>query len=324
MTIPNYFWKGIIALVAYVLIVIVVGRLNSGLLNVGRAVLTGDVNSRASSQLASEDGDTARRAYGLWFAEQGFFRSAGMMWQAMDEPPVADFIWLAEAARLQGDYANAMRWYERVASIGGPFVSAADNWYRGGGMALQINQHDQANRLFSEAIRANDFDEIGVSDAHYQLGVHYHIFTKPPVMELASLHYEQALDSADFSEPAIEADTLYGRGEMNRLGDQLDLAIADYEQALALDPTHHWAQLQLGVVEYAVSADFERAQTAMQTALNLWPEDASQAWPLYHLGVLFSAENQPDEAHAYFLQAQTINPTHQPTLNALQSSTSRE
>lgn len=99
---------------------------------------------------------------------------------------------------------------------------------------------------------------------------------------------------------------------LRRLGD-LEGALAEYNQALALDPDSPVLRLNVAACRLKTGADAE-ARNAYLSVLALRPD---QAEAHYGLGVALDRLDEPDAARAAYEQAVTLSPDHGPALGAL-------
>ncbi|WFU39307.1 tetratricopeptide repeat protein [Bradyrhizobium sp. CB82] len=117
---------------------------------------------------------------------------------------------------------------------------------------------------------------------------------------IALRHGDAKRAVADFDQ-AIHLDpnraaTFRDRGQAHRQNGELDLAIADYNQAIALDPKLAASYSERGLA-LAARGDLDRAILSYNTAIRLAPNDAGTR---VNRGLAFLASGRAEEARADF------------------------
>ena len=101
-----------------------------------------------------------------------------------------------------------------------------------------------------------------------------------------------------------EARDAHNRGvEHHRRGD-FDLAIAEYTEAIKLDPSIAWAFIDRGVARLR-SGELDNALRDLNTGIQL---DSRHAWPYHDRATIFLRTNRLQEAIADYTEALRINP----------------
>ena len=101
------------------------------------------------------------------------------------------------------------------------------------------------------------------------------------------------------------------RGEMCRILERVDEAIAHGQRAVALDPNSVAAHSNLGIAYYD-SKDFDKAELHQKRALELEPNFGNA---LNNMGSICREKNDPDGAISYYQKAAELNPDYIEPLN---------
>ncbi len=265
-------------------------------------------------------------------------------WQAL-QLGSAQFVARGEEARQRKRYAEALRWYNR-ALLADP--AQGDPWYRAGLVYLALEQQDdalyalqQASQLspasrhiwyelgrlaisrqepdmalqaFEQGVTASE-GTIGLSVLYYQLGHVRQTMLVPPDLEGAWAAYEQAVALDDYAgSPQQKADTFFMRGRVLIAQQRWAEAMQQTEQALALDPQHYWAHLNMAqsLQELGETA---AARAYLVQAIELRP-DTRTAY--LQLGSLYEAEGQVGQARDVYMRLLALDPDDEVAHQALE------
>jgi tetratricopeptide (TPR) repeat protein len=133
--------------------------------------------------------------------------------------------------------------------------------------------------------------------------------------QIALAFYRMALSLDEFDTMGEAADCHYKIGEiLHWLNGEPNLIIAAYKNALALNPGHVWAHMNLGVALYARDRDIARAEAELFVARDLQPTNHVV---YYHLGEIYLQEGHVADARFYYLQSLTLEPEFEPAQRRL-------
>jgi tetratricopeptide (TPR) repeat protein len=213
------------------------------------------------------------------------------------------FIARGEEARQAERYDEALAWYERAARLE---PGLGDPWYYVGLLREDQQQWMQALEAYERALAIGRFQQVGRSSPHYRTGVIYQWRLEPGQTDTALAAYEAAIEAGDFSADWEAADCHYKRGEvLRRQKADVDEYMAEFRQAVELNPRHTWAHILLGLAIYERDKDAVMAEAELQQALELAPQNK---WAYYHLGEIYRQEGRTDKAAAMYEQALEIDP----------------
>ncbi len=174
--------------------------------------------------------------------------------------------------------------------------------------------------LLARAVRLLRGGDPGAADAICQ-----HVMAVDPgnavamyVSGLAALERHDPERSADLMTRAIElrpdfADAFCGRGVARRHLRQFDLALGDFERAIALDSKQAQAHVYIGLSlleRHALDAAAEKFETALRC-------DPSMAMALANLGLVRHRQGRLDEAVQIYRRALDVDPSQMTTRNNL-------
>lgn len=169
------------------------------------------------------------------------------------------------------------------------------------GICLYDNDDlEVAKDLLQKSLETETFEKSSITrpKAHYYLGIiegrqkHY-----PEALELLNLsitEFEALEDnhSDGFTEGLAKA--IGNRGATYRLQERYDEALADFTQAIALDPEYDWAIAGRGFV-YLLLGDYEQSLQNFDQSLQM---DAHSDWHLYLRALTYTALTQTEPAKA--------------------------
>jgi tetratricopeptide (TPR) repeat protein len=233
-------------------------------------------------------------------------------WSEMGVTAV-DWIEAGEVARKAEQYETALTWYtwaERLSPERG------DAWYYRGMVYQDQQRWSEALVAFERAIEVGHLKQVPQSSPHYRAGVIYQQRLVPPQLEAAAAAFEKAAAADDFNAAGEAADCHYKLGNtLRELGAPAESVLAAFERAVALDASHVWAHIQLGVSLYATAGDVHRAEDLFRTALELAPRNK---WIYYYWGEMYRQEGR-QEAIQMYRQALEIDPEFERARQRLQA-----
>jgi tetratricopeptide (TPR) repeat protein len=214
-----------------------------------------------------------------------------------------EFIAAGESARKEGQYAAALAWQGWAMRIE---PGRGDPWYYAGLVYEAQEQWSQALDAYRRATEIGRFQYAPDSSPYYHLGALYQWHVEPPQLEQALAAYERAIQDAQFASAWEEADCHYKRGEvLSWQQAEPGEYIAEFRQAVAIDPAHAWAHIRLGLALYARDRDTEAAQDLLLQAIELAPQNK---WAYYYLGEVYRQEGHLDEAKQMYKAALALDP----------------
>lgn len=213
------------------------------------------------------------------------------------------FIARGEEEREAGRYEEALAWYLWAARLE---PGLGDPWYYTGLAYDELTEWEAALEAHERAIGMGSFRNVHHSNPYYRAGVIYQSRLEPRRIEDALAAYEAAIAFDDFAATWEAADCHYRRGEVLRQvkGDP-DEYIAEFRQAIELNPEHAWAHIRLAVAVYEQEQDAAMAESALLRALELAPQNK---WAFLHLGDVYRNEGRCEEAESAYRRALEIDP----------------
>jgi len=232
-------------------------------------------------------------------------RTGNMAWECLQR---------GEKAREAKRYEEALTWYERAAWVEPGW---GDPWYYAGLTYEALEQWEEARGAYERAIETGAFTGVGWSSPYYRLGVIYQWRLEPRQTDAALTAYETALEVNRFSTVREAADCHYKRGEVLWwTGGDPGEYIAEYRQAIELNPQHAFAHIMLGVAYYIRYKDVAMAEAEIRQGLELSPENE---WAYLHLGDIYRQAGRTDEAAAMYERALEIAPKSEAARERLQA-----
>ncbi|MGC9336008.1 MAG: tetratricopeptide repeat protein [Anaerolineae bacterium] len=212
-----------------------------------------------------------------------------------------------------GQYDQAEQWFQRAVLIE---PGLGDAWYFLGQLYEDQEQWSLALEAYERAAASGIFKEVGRSSTHYRVGMILQRYLQPPRLEDALAAYGEAIEIDDFSASWEAAACHYQRGEtLWRIGGDLDESIAEFRQAIELNPEHAWAQIRLAVAVYERDQDAVLAESLLLRAIELDPQNK---WALLHLGDVYHEEGRCEAADLAYRRALEIDPAFEPAQNRRQ------
>jgi len=142
------------------------------------------------------------------------------------------------------------------------------------------------------------------------MGVIYQWRLEPRQTDAALAAYEAAIEADDFSANWEAADCHYKRGEVLWwTGRDPRESISEYQQAVTLNPKHHWAHVRLGYALYQAYGDVASAEKEIRQAIAVWPDDKHQKWPHRFLGDIYQEAGMIDQAIAAYQEVLRLDPS---------------
>jgi tetratricopeptide (TPR) repeat protein len=206
-----------------------------------------------------------------------------------------------EAKRLE----EALLWYGRAMLVG----ENSDAWFYTGITQQELKKWQKALDAYSKALELNTFSQVAESDIYLQQGIIYQGAEGYIDFNKALQMYNQALDLDDFSSDKLRAEVFYRRGYLyEQQGRDPKESIREYQRALFIRPNHNWARLRLGYAWYWAYKDVKGAESNIQEALDLWPNDGYRIWPYKYLGDIYLDAGLLDNAIAAYKEVLKIDP----------------
>lgn len=223
---------------------------------------------------------------------------------------VQDFIRVGENARLY-QHPGVIEWYGRAVWLN---PELGDAWYHTG-LFYETQQAWPAALAAYEQAAHQPLDQLGISTLYYRMGLTYQQMQDRQYWGLVLEFYEKALALQQFNTSAEAADCHYNYGAvwLWQSGDW-DKAMAEFEAALALYPTHAGAHLMRGWGLYKRDGNEAEAEREMLMAVALAPQGA---WVYHNLGEFYRLTGRSAEARLQYQKALELNPTLQEVREAL-------
>jgi len=221
-----------------------------------------------------------------------------------------DFIRIGNGARTYL-YPGAMAWYGRAVWLN---PEQGEAWYQAG-LAYELQKEWTAALAMYERALHKPLSQVGISTVYYRMGLTYQQMQDRQYWELVLQYYERALALQAFNTQAESADCHYNYGAvwLWQTGDW-DRAMAEFEAALALYPTHAGAHLMRGWGLYQRDGNEAEAEQEMLIAVALAPQGA---WVYHNLGEFYRLTGRTAEARLQYQKALALNPTLQQAREAL-------
>lgn len=258
---------------------------------------------------------TANWGLGFILAAQGQEEEAIAVWQAAGDGIAEELFQRGKLVHEAKRYEKALVWYQRAATVEPEF---GDPWYYAGLAYEKLEWWEEALRAYEQAIKVGTFSDVRHSSPYYRLGMLCHWRVVPSKPDEALAAYDTAIALDDFNTDLEAANSHYGRGAIYdwQGGDPLD-SIREYQQAIALNPRHHWAHLSLGHALYRAYGDVSLAEREMEQALSLWPNNESQQRPYRVLGDIYRDAGMIEKAIAAYQEALRLDANDEHVKKAL-------
>lgn len=245
---------------------------------------------------------TIWRSLGYISIAQGKEEQAIKTWRNA-EGVAEEFVLRGEYAQKSGQYQEALKWYQWSAKIKPEW---ADPWYFIGLTYEDISEWQDALNAYAQINNDVIFTSIGRSSPYYRQGLIYQRREEPRQLESAMTAYEKAIEINNFSNNLEAANCHYERGEILRWTNEApEEYIAEYQQAIKLNPHLASAYIYLGVAYYIKDGDAAKAEAEIRKALILDPQNQ---WAYYHLGEIYRQEENITEAVIMYKQALKNDP----------------
>jgi tetratricopeptide (TPR) repeat protein len=288
---------------------------NIGLLYLNIATVESDSSRASALSLASEtwlkqaitvhDNRSAWRGLGFLYSRQRNEGDAIKAWQKANEMEKELIRWGLQKQRAR-QHDEAVRWYIRAASVD---QQLGDPWYFVALAQHEQRQWDESLQSIKKALQSSYFQNVGVSDVYLLQGAIIQVTQGPQGFSQALESINIALTLDAFSSNAVKAEAFHKRGFLYEgTGRDQQEVITEYQQALALQPEHHWARLRLGYALYLANGNVAQAEHEMNEAIALGGDDLFQKWAHRYLGDLYRLENRVSEAIAAYQNVLQIDP----------------
>jgi tetratricopeptide (TPR) repeat protein len=213
-----------------------------------------------------------------------------------------DFIQAGEAARKAKRYKEAFVWHQWADRLS---PGRGDPWYYSGLVYEDQEQWSQALSAYAHASELGHFRATPLSSSHYRSGIINQGQLEPRQLDSALAAYTAAIEEDDFRNLWEEADCYYRRGQvLYWMREEPETYIADYKQAIKLNPKHVSAHVLLGYAYYIQHKDVAMAEAEIRLALEL----AQDPWAYFHLGEIYRREKRVEEARVMYTRALELAP----------------
>lgn len=251
---------------------------------------------------------------GLGYARLGAGETAAALvaWQDADGLAGEMRLW-GDRALAQAEYATAVAWYRRALALAP--VASQDVWYGLGRAYMEQDAPAAAVEAFTAGLAA-PAGSVGQSALYFYLGRVYQAHGDPPQREAAVDAYERALTADDFgSQPWLQVATRRQLGNLLAAEQRWAEAVAQFEQALALDGQDYWTLVDLAAVLWQSGQKAEALATAQQ-ATRLQPE-TKEAY--LRLGNFYRDDGNLAQAEAMYVRVLALDPQDSRAGQALQA-----
>jgi tetratricopeptide (TPR) repeat protein len=222
------------------------------------------------------------------------------------------FVSAGEGARKAEKYEETLAWYQWALRLD---MSRGDLWYYVGLIHEDQQQWQQSLTAYENAVELGHFRQVHRSSPHYRIGNIYQRQLNPRQEDAALTAYETAIRIDRFSSRKEEADCHFKRGEIlwwqKTVSDEY---IAEFQQAIALNPDHAGAHILLGITVFERNKDAGWAEAELLRGLELAPQNK---WAYYHLGEIYRQDGLRDEARAMYERAISLDPEFEVALEQL-------
>lgn len=207
-----------------------------------------------------------------------------------------------EKYRQEGFPDEALVWYERAMRLE---PDLGDPWYYVGLLREGQGDYEGALAAYERALELGRLERVGESMVHCRVGTA--TTQTAGGSHLAAVDaFSTGLSADDFTDTAIKAACIFHRGQaLEKTGAPPGEFMADYREAIAIDPTHVEAHIMLALALYKHEHNVSEAEANLKRAIELAP---SSKWPLYHLAELYRKENRVEEARLAYTRALEIDP----------------
>ena len=169
-------------------------------------------------------------------------------------------------------------------------------------------------------LQASNGIQVYLSSFDLHLGRYYQSHSDPHLLQMALTYYKQALEESQFLYASDQVDTHIFLGEVYRsLKAEFTPAnaLAEFEQALALDPKSYWAETAIGHLYLYDLKDPVQADEFYRHAITKRPE---LPYAYYFLGESYRTQDDLGQAETYYRDALAHQPDYPPALERLKSS----
>ena len=242
----------------------------------------------------------AWRGMGFTLATQGRESEALAAWTTIGVAAL-EFVERGNVARVARRYDEALAWYTRATQLQ---PDVGDAWYYTGLIHQAKSQWDKARDAFEQSLAASALDTVGRSSAYYRLGAILFQWTNPLDIDGALAAFSTAVALNQFDTHIEKSDAHYKIGAIYELqGLDPRQQVVEFQTAVDLNPSHAWAHLRLGYVQYILTRDVALAEREIEQAIELWPSDSNRKWPYRYLGDIYRQAGQLDKAIDAYRQA---------------------
>lgn len=245
-----------------------------------------------------------------------------------------------------GNFDNALEWYARAVMMdpesGAPWVQTGEIYYANedwaeAEQALEIAEgrvitRDVSYKLGYSRFRMQEFalaadafenaaartaGEIGLSNVYFHLGLSVDSLPHDDeIIARAIDAYTEAIEIDEYTEQTWrQSDAYYRRGVLYLKLKRTEEAMAEFEQTLAINPTHYWAHVLMARVFWN-AGDIDTALEYAEKAIEIRP-DSKGAYRF--LGEFYLDTGKTDQAREMYFVILSIDPNDEEALLVLES-----
>ncbi|HNB52122.1 MAG TPA: tetratricopeptide repeat protein [Anaerolineales bacterium] len=241
---------------------------------------------------------------GFAYEEEEDFEQAAQQWHSM-ELSQAQFIEAGKVMAEEENFKQAITWLKKAVLY---FPHTADASFELGVVYSKNREWALSLEAFDAALAQGVFQNTAVGNVYYQKGLIYQTVPEFTDLPEAFEMYSAGLETGAFSSVSTYANVYYKRGEIYLWMDDLESAVGDFREAIALSPGHYLAHLRLGSTLFQISGDVAQAEDEILQAIALWPNLSQKEWPYRVLGEVYASAGWTDKAIAALHEALRINP----------------
>ena len=203
------------------------------------------------------------------------WRALGFAWSVEDEPAQMVTVWqragnmdvelvhMGQQAERVHDYELALQRYEQATQVN---PQLRDAWYYRGLLHERFEQWQMAADAYTQGIAASESLTIELGELYFWQARHIELkqVVRDPHKALAL--YETALD-LPFSDPWIQAQTHYRRGDVLRGLGRGREAMDEYRWVIEHRKNSYWAHVNLARLVWELDGDIAQAKSLLGQAI---------------------------------------------------------